>query len=62
MSSLKKGVFDDFPIWKNKVYRDSPVLCEADTYLAQYRKWARQFYSNPAAYGPGGAKLAEHGE
>jgi phenylpropionate dioxygenase-like ring-hydroxylating dioxygenase large terminal subunit len=62
MSSLKKGVLDDFPIWKNKVYRDSPVLCEADTYLAQYRKWARQFYSNPAAYGPGGAKLAEHGE
>jgi phenylpropionate dioxygenase-like ring-hydroxylating dioxygenase large terminal subunit len=49
MSSLKKGVYDDFPIWKHKVYRDRPVLCEADTYLAQYRKWAKQFYSNPVA-------------
>jgi phenylpropionate dioxygenase-like ring-hydroxylating dioxygenase large terminal subunit len=47
MSALKKGVNDDFPIWKNKVYRENPVLCEADIYLAQYRKWARQFYSNP---------------
>ena len=34
MSALKKGVYDDIPIWKNKVYRDRPVLCEADTYLA----------------------------
>jgi len=47
MTALKKGVTDDFPIWKHKIYRANPVLCEADTYLAQYRKWARQFYSNP---------------
>jgi len=47
MTALKKGVTDDFPIWKHKIYRANPVLCEADTYLAQYRKWALQFYSNP---------------
>ena len=35
-------------IWKNKVHRARPVLCEADTYLVEFRKWARQFYSQPA--------------
>jgi nitrite reductase/ring-hydroxylating ferredoxin subunit len=62
MSSLKKGVLDDFPIWKHKVYRDRPVLCEADTYLAQYRKWARQFYSNPIAEKSPGVSPAGDGE
>lgn len=52
MTNLKKGVSDDFPIWKNKVHRGRPVLCEADTYLADYRKWARQFYTHPIADAP----------
>ncbi len=62
MSALKKGVYDDFPIWKHKVYRERPVLCEADTYLAQYRKWARQFYSNPIAEESSGVNPAGDGE
>ena len=49
MNSITKGVYDDFDIWKYKVHRAQPVLCEADVYLAQYRKWARQFYTNPVA-------------
>ncbi|MGI9592841.1 MAG: Rieske 2Fe-2S domain-containing protein [Myxococcota bacterium] len=49
MNGITKGVYDDFDIWKYKVHRANPVLCEADTYLAQYRKWARQFYTNPVA-------------
>jgi len=40
-------VQQDFQIWKNKVHRVRPVLCEGDTYLAEFRKWARQFYTNP---------------
>jgi nitrite reductase/ring-hydroxylating ferredoxin subunit len=47
MTGLTQGVEQDFPIWSNKVHRARPVLCEADTYLAEYRKWARQFYSQP---------------
>ena len=47
MNALTQGVQQDFPIWQNKVHRARPVLCEADTYLAEYRKWARQFYTNP---------------
>jgi hypothetical protein len=29
------------------VHRARPVLCEGDVYLAEFRKWARQFYTNP---------------
>jgi nitrite reductase/ring-hydroxylating ferredoxin subunit len=47
MKGLTDGVQQDFPIWKNKVHRARPVLCEADTYLAEFRKWARQFYTHP---------------
>jgi hypothetical protein len=49
MNGLIQGVQSDMPIWGNKVHRARPVLCEADTYLAEFRKWARQFYSQPAA-------------
>ena len=47
MKGLTDGVQQDFPIWKNKVHRVRPVLCEGDVYLAEFRKWARQFYTNP---------------
>lgn len=35
----------DFPIWQNKVYRERPPLCEGDGPIADYRRWAAQFYS-----------------
>jgi hypothetical protein len=49
MTGLTQGVQQDIPIWTNKVHRARPVLCEADSYLAEFRKWARQFYSQPVA-------------
>ena len=49
MTGLTQGVQQDLPIWTNKVHRARPVLCEADGYLAEFRKWARQFYSQPVA-------------
>jgi nitrite reductase/ring-hydroxylating ferredoxin subunit len=49
MQALTTGVQQDFPIWSNKVHRARPLLCEADVYLTQFRKWARQFYSHPVA-------------
>jgi len=47
MRALTQGVLQDMPIWRNKVHRARPVLCAADTYLAEFRRWARQFYSQP---------------
>ncbi|BAZ50085.1 Rieske (2Fe-2S) region [Nostoc sp. NIES-4103] len=35
----------DVPILENKIYRFSPLLCEDDGPLMQYRRWATQFYS-----------------
>ena len=49
MKGLTTGVLQDIPIWKNKVHRARPVLCEADTHIAEYRRWVRQFYSTPAS-------------
>jgi hypothetical protein len=48
IQGLQAGVMQDMRIWSNKVHRAQPVLCEADTYLAEFRRWARQFYSDPA--------------
>jgi nitrite reductase/ring-hydroxylating ferredoxin subunit len=49
MFGLTTGVQQDLEIWKNKVHRARPMLCEADTYLAEFRKWVKQFYSKPLA-------------
>ena len=49
MNGLTQGVQQDLPIWTNKVHRARPVLCEADAHLAEFRKWTRQFYSQPVA-------------
>jgi phenylpropionate dioxygenase-like ring-hydroxylating dioxygenase large terminal subunit len=46
--ALSEGVKQDLRIWQNKVHRANPVLCEADVGLAEFRRWARQFYSEPA--------------
>ena len=37
----------DFPIWENKLYREHPVLCEADGPIHRFRSWASQFYPAP---------------
>jgi phenylpropionate dioxygenase-like ring-hydroxylating dioxygenase large terminal subunit len=39
----------DFPIWENKKYREKPILSNADGPFMPYRKWAKQFYSQPPA-------------
>ena len=44
MEGIKAGIFDDFPIWEHKIYREKPVFCQADNTLVMFRKWVRQFY------------------
>ena len=48
INGLTTGVLQDMRIWKNKIHRARPVLCEADQYLAEFRRWCKQFYSEPA--------------
>jgi len=47
LDGLTRGVADDLPIWRRKIHRADPVLCEKDGFLAEYRRWVRQFYSGP---------------
>lgn len=52
MTRFEMEIPKDRQIWQNKVYRDKPVLCQADKPLAEYRKWVRQFYCTPDEYKP----------
>ena len=38
-------VEQDIPIWENKVFLESPTLCDGDGPIHQHRKWFRQFYA-----------------
>ncbi|HSB94806.1 MAG TPA: Rieske 2Fe-2S domain-containing protein [Spongiibacteraceae bacterium] len=41
---VNRQVRQDIPIWENKIYRAKPQLCNGDGPIAQFRKWASQFY------------------
>jgi len=37
----------DMPLWNTKLFRPKPVLAEGDGDIGRFRKWYRQFYSEP---------------
>jgi hypothetical protein len=43
------GVEADIPIWEHKRFVANPVLCDGDGPIAEFRRWAAQFYSKPEA-------------
>ena len=43
--SFAEGVKSDIPIWRDKIYRENPVLCDGDGPIAIHRKWFSQFYT-----------------
>jgi hypothetical protein len=53
IDGMSTGVLQDMRIWSNKIHRAQPVLCAADTHLAEFRRWAKQFYSHPPAASAG---------
>ena len=34
----------DVEIWKDKVYREDPILCDGDGPVNKLRKWYEQYY------------------
>ena len=42
----------DVEIWKDKVYREDPILCDGDGPIAKYRKWFSQFYDEDGDVSP----------
>ena len=44
VNAIRDGFFEDVAIWEHKVYRDAPVLCDADGPIMQLRRWYAQFF------------------
>ena len=49
IAEVVRQVGQDIPIWENKIFRESPILCDGDGPIAKYRKWFAQFYDERAA-------------
>ncbi len=48
IAEIERQFAQDIPIWENKIHLTRPVLCDGDGPVGLLRKWARQFYSEPA--------------
>jgi phenylpropionate dioxygenase-like ring-hydroxylating dioxygenase large terminal subunit len=46
-NEVTRQVEQDIPIWENKIYIDPPMLCAGDGPIGKFRKWCKQFYSEP---------------
>jgi phenylpropionate dioxygenase-like ring-hydroxylating dioxygenase large terminal subunit len=46
---IDRQLNQDIPIWENKAYINPPLLVDGDGPIGLFRKWVRQFYSEPAA-------------
>ena len=44
-----KQIERDIPIWEHKIYRSRPKLTKEEAAVAQFRRWARQFYGTANA-------------
>jgi hypothetical protein len=41
---VNRQLMQDAPIWENKIYRETPQLCDGDGPIFKFRQWAEQFY------------------
>jgi hypothetical protein len=49
---IARQLEQDIPIWENKIYVHPPVLVDGDGPIGLFRRWAKQFYGEPAATAP----------
>lgn len=47
IAEIERQLNQDIPIWENKIYVHPPLLVDGDGPIGLYRKWCRQFYSEP---------------
>lgn len=45
---VAREISQDAPIWESKRYVDRPILAEGDGPIAEYRRYCKQFYPEPA--------------
>ncbi len=51
IADIEKQMREDIPIWENKVFQPQPALCDGDGPIGLFRRWTRQFYSEPVTAG-----------
>ena len=59
-AEIVRQVQQDIPIWENKRFHASPLLCDGDGPIAKYRKWFAQFYDNADAPAAARSVKPEH--
>lgn len=47
------GLAADEPIWRDKVFRERPLLVKGDGPIVEFRRWYEQFYEGSRPDGPG---------
>jgi phenylpropionate dioxygenase-like ring-hydroxylating dioxygenase large terminal subunit len=47
------GIYQDIPIWEYKRHLEHPLLVKGDGPIMEFRRWASQFYSDPAEFAAG---------
>jgi len=48
MKESSRQITQDIPIWEHKLYRARPMLAMGEGPIVDYRRWAGQFYEEPA--------------
>jgi phenylpropionate dioxygenase-like ring-hydroxylating dioxygenase large terminal subunit len=48
MREFSRQINQDIPIWENKIYRATPRLAMGEGAIVDFRRWAHQFYDQPA--------------
>jgi phenylpropionate dioxygenase-like ring-hydroxylating dioxygenase large terminal subunit len=46
---IERQLGQDIPIWENKVYVTPPLVVDGDGPIGIFRRWVKQFYSEPKA-------------
>ena len=48
-TEVERQFGQDVPIWEAKRYQPSPALAPMERPITEFRRWAKQFYAEPAA-------------
>lgn len=51
-AEVSRQFHEDVPIWENKRYQPSPALAPSERPVTEFRRWAAQFYAEPAEPSP----------
>jgi 3-ketosteroid 9alpha-monooxygenase subunit A len=47
IAEIERQLGQDIPIWENKAYKANPLIVDGDGPIGVFRRWVKQFYSEP---------------